>query len=651
MAYDDDFTSGETVTVGPIGEGTKRRQAARKARIEANNASKAKQANRNPKLEDKTAGKGPTDSGGSGTGTVTTTKQSYKTEVKDLQLGRARVTDPHYKEVYAEEVQKRFDKYEDKNRYQIEEQEDDGTLVVYDTKTGQYKDYPQQTLEGSRDRANRRRKERSLRGKADLNYVRDVKNGEHDPPVDVKGPNYSVTRTPITTTQEVKPVGADNSGKKTIDPGIAEKEQEQYEAGVINQVPDQISGTGGGVDGYYTEDDSSVPLDTVMRDDGKVEVTTKPEVDPDFGEPIEGTGGKQYVTEEELDELKAQGRITPSDYQRAKKTLGSQRRAKEKGNWPVPDGYGINEYGDLVNLDGAIINDDGTVTKNDGAVVTNTNTQPGPPADFVQQVANSIKAPRISAGIAGVPGEHKIKLYTKNPEPLQQGTMEPLLKTGNGIIFPFSPTIQVNHSASYGTYDINQSVNQPHYYMMTPNVQINLTAIFTANTAKEASYLLAAMHFLRWSTKSDFGAYVNGNRRTDAGTPPPVLVFSGYGTEQFNNIPVIVRNFSYTLPEDVDYVTVQTQEQQVIKRDLDATFLDANGVDIKGELGDQFNAGADITADESSITKAFPNESSTIPTTMLFAIDLAPQYPPSQLRDEWNLKQYASGELLRKGYL
>ena len=159
------------------------------------------------------------------------------------------------------------------------------------------------------------------------------------------------------------------------------------------------------------------------------------------------------------------------------------------------------------------------------------------------------------------------------------------------------------------------------------------------------------MHFLRWSTKSDFGAYVNGNRRTDAGTPPPVLVFSGYGTEQFNNIPVIVRNFSYTLPEDVDYVTVQTQEQQVIKRDLDATFLDANGVDIKGELGDQFNAGADITADESSITKAFPNESSTIPTTMLFAIDLAPQYPPSQLRDEWNLKQYASGELLRKGYL
>ena len=257
MAYDDDFKSGETVEVGPLGEGTKRRNDDRKARIEANNASRAK-AKRNPKLEDKSAGKGPTDSGGSGTGTVTTTKQSYKTEVKDLQLGRARVTDPHYKDKYADEVQKRFDKYEDKSRYEIQEQEDDGTLKVFDTQKGDYYDYPSQRLPGSRDRATTTNKKRAIKGQADLAYVGDVKNGEHNPPPDVKGPNYSVTRTPVTTTQEVKPVGADNSGKKTIDPGIAEKEQEQYEAGVINQVPDQISGTGGGVDGYYTEDNSSV---------------------------------------------------------------------------------------------------------------------------------------------------------------------------------------------------------------------------------------------------------------------------------------------------------------------------------------------------------------------------------------------------------
>ena len=117
------------------------------------------------------------------------------------------------------------------------------------------------------------------------------------------------------------------------------------------------------------------------------------------------------------------------------------------------------------------------------------------------------------------------KLYTKDPSWLNR-TLETLRKTGNGIVFPYTPTINVNHSANYGTYDINQSVEQPHYYSMTPNVSIQLTAVFTANTAVEAEYMLACMHFLRTSTKSDFGAYRNGIRRNDAGTPPPVLVFS-----------------------------------------------------------------------------------------------------------------------------
>ena len=82
---------------------------------------------------------------------------------------------------------------------------------------------------------------------------------------------------------------------------------------------------------------------------------------------------------------------------------------------------------------------------------------------------------------------------------------------------------------------------------MTPNASFQLTAVFTANTAKEAEYMLACIHF-RTATKSDFGAYKDGIRRTDAGTPPPVLV-SGYGTEMFNNIPVVVRSVNFTLPK------------------------------------------------------------------------------------------------------
>ena len=42
------------------------------------------------------------------------------------------------------------------------------------------------------------------------------------------------------------------------------------------------------------------------------------------------------------------------------------------------------------------------------------------------------------------------------------------------------------------------------------------------------------------------------------GAPPPVCQLSGYGEYMFNDIPVVVGNFFYTLNEDVDYIDVPT---------------------------------------------------------------------------------------------
>ena len=76
--------------------------------------------------------------------------------------------------------------------------------------------------------------------------------------------------------------------------------------------------------------------------------------------------------------------------------------------------------------------------------------------------------------------------------------------------------------------------------------------------------------------------------------------------------------------------------------------------DGTGDLENSFNEGAEgnlYEEPEEEVTQAFPSESSSIPTSILFSIDLAPQHPPSQIRDEWNFKDYASGDLLRKGYI
>lgn len=551
---------------------------------------------------------------GEGEGTTTTTRKRYSGSIQQLNIAQAPAHDPAWQDMYVDQVegQYQYDRNVQSGKYTDLEYGEDGqgriVSTVFDTSTGQRRPYPTSHLQ-----------RRLLNERIDLRYKDGIIQGTVEPVEEARGPNYQVTRSEVVETVEVTPSGGQADGTaSSTEPNDSETQGEQ-----------------------------PVSEDDVKKDHKKVKILTAPEVDERNGEPIPGSGGFKYLDEDQIKELQDAGRIKPSHARAARKTLGIQQRAFEKGTWPPPEGgHAYDMDGNLLDVDGEYLpNADGTVQIPSGQTIAGTYGRDG--ADVRQVITPEVRGPRVAKGGAGVPATHKVKLYTKDPSWLT-GILSPLLKTSNGIIFPYTPTININHSASYGTYDINQSVNQPHYYMMTPNISINVTAIFTANTAKEAEYLLAAMHFFRTATKSDFGAYSNGFRRADAGTPPPVLVFSGYGDEQFKNIPVVLRNVNFTLPEDVDYVSVTTQSAATVN--LGAAFENAGNT---AEQQTIFNAGAEGSIvdgdDETSID--IPEESSTVPSSMLFAFDLAPQYPPSQLRDEWNLGKYASGELLRRGYI
>ena len=43
---------------------------------------------------------------------------------------------------------------------------------------------------------------------------------------------------------------------------------------------------------------------------------------------------------------------------------------------------------------------------------------------------------------------------------------------------------------------------------------------------------------------------------------PPVCRLTGYGKYQFNNLPIVVSSFFYTLNEDVDYITIDPKASQ-----------------------------------------------------------------------------------------
>lgn len=127
--------------------------------------------------------------------------------------------------------------------------------------------------------------------------------------------------------------------------------------------------------------------------------------------------------------------------------------------------------------------------------------------------------------------------------------LEPLNDT-DGILFPYTPTISVSHTAQYTGMHPTHSNYVQHSYNASSVDAISIDGYFTANNADEARYVFAVLHFLRSAYKMFFG---NDNLR---GTPPPVLRLSGYGPFNYNSVPVVLTNFSEIMAADRDYIEV-----------------------------------------------------------------------------------------------
>jgi hypothetical protein len=127
--------------------------------------------------------------------------------------------------------------------------------------------------------------------------------------------------------------------------------------------------------------------------------------------------------------------------------------------------------------------------------------------------------------------------------------LQPLIDT-DGILFPYTPTVTVSHSAQYsGTHPAHSNHIQ-HSYNASSVDSITVDGYFTANTADEARYVFAVLHFLRSAYKMFYGA------DAQRGTPPPVLRLSGYGPYNYNSVPVVLQQFAEIMPADRDMIEV-----------------------------------------------------------------------------------------------
>lgn len=162
---------------------------------------------------------------------------------------------------------------------------------------------------------------------------------------------------------------------------------------------------------------------------------------------------------------------------------------------------------------------------------------------------------------SGQPSDLRARLSPLSPGGWFGTGVTQILTQTNGVIFPYSPTIQFSQSVSYADLQLVHSDTDYPAYTRTPSATISVTGKFTVQNQREGQYAMAVIHFLRAASKSYFGKTDAGSG--EAGLPPPVLTFSAYGAYVFNAVRCVLKSHSWSFDETTDTVAVSVGGQSV----------------------------------------------------------------------------------------
>ena len=163
--------------------------------------------------------------------------------------------------------------------------------------------------------------------------------------------------------------------------------------------------------------------------------------------------------------------------------------------------------------------------------------------------------------------------------------------------------------------------------------------------------MLAVIHFFRSATKMFYG------QDAQRGTPPPLVFLSGLGQYQFNNHPCLITNFSYSLPEDVDYIRAQVVNQA----NLNLTSVNSvkAAVPTNTIVASISRLAAAFTTKGALPKKPFGSSNAPnlaqgsptyVPTKMDITISLLPVNSRQQVSQQFSLKNFANGNQLKGGF-
>ena len=228
------------------------------------------------------------------------------------------------------------------------------------------------------------------------------------------------------------------------------------------------------------------------------------------------------------------------------------------------------------------------------------------------------------------------------------GILKPLAAT-RGVIFPYTPQITINYTAGYTPLDIVHTNYKFYSYKSSSVENVMITGDFTAQNTVEANYMLAVIHFFRSMTKMFYGQDQNPSR----GVPPPLCYLSGYGPYQFDNHPVVITNFTYNLPVDVDYITAYPTNSSNAIGGIDLspyTPTAARSFSPLDRLRSLVSSG--ISKGGLKPPPIFQNsqnikEGTRVPTKINIQLSCLPIATRNAVSNKFSLRDYASGKLLR----
>lgn len=205
------------------------------------------------------------------------------------------------------------------------------------------------------------------------------------------------------------------------------------------------------------------------------------------------------------------------------------------------------------------------------------------------------------------------------PDVYDSPMFQPLIDAG-GFVFPFTPSIILQHSANYNALHPTHT-NYPFFNYQNSSVdQITISGEFFVENQKDARYWIAAMHYLRTTTKMFYG---EGSGSLQ-GNPPPIVKLDGYGDYVFNRVPVIIQNFMIDMPQDVDYIEAIIGAEE-----------DTEVVDYEAEA-------FGVTSSTNSSATSY------VPTQCTITVTLQPIYSRSKV-EQFNLNKFANGGYVKSG--